>query len=78
MTVGGTALIVDHLWLVNQRDLLKSAADSAAVAATLALIELPASTSDDDVGAALPPIAERYVRFNLSGNLSTRARENDE
>ena len=75
MTVGGTALIVDHLWLVNQRDLLKSAADSAAVAATLALLELPASMSDDDGAAALQPVAERYVRFNLSGNLSTGARE---
>ena len=35
MTVGASALIIDHVWLVDQRDVLKSAADAAAVAATL-------------------------------------------
>ena len=74
MTVGGTALIVDHVWLVNQRDLLKSATDAAAVATTLGLLDVPASMSDEDVEAALQPIAERYVRFNVSGNLPTGAR----
>lgn len=75
MTIGGTALIVDHLWLVNQRDLLKSAADAGTIAATLELGNLPASMSDEDVNAHLQPIAERYVLFNLAGNLSTGARE---
>ena len=74
MTVGGTALIVDHVWLVNQRDLLKSATDAGAVAATLGLLDVPASMSDEDVEAALQPIAERYVRFNVSGNVPTGAR----
>ena len=75
MTIGGTALIVDHLWLVNQRDLLKTAADAGGVAATLELAGLPASMSDDEVDAALQPIAERYVRFNLAGNLSAGVRD---
>ena len=74
MTVGGTALIVDHVWLVNQRNLLKSATDAAAVATTLGLLDVPASMSDEDVEVALQPIAERYVRFNVSGNLPTGAR----
>ena len=74
MTLGGTALIVDHLWLVGQRDALKSAADAAAVAATLELLELPSNMSDGEVEAALQPTAERYVRFNVSGNLPADAR----
>ena len=74
MTVGGTALIVDHVWLVNQRDLLKSATDAGAVAATLGLLDVPASMSDEDVEVALQPIAERYVRFNVSGNVPAGAR----
>ena len=74
MTVGGTALIVDQLWLVNQRDMLKSATDAATVAATLELLEIPASMSGDEVNAALQSVAERYVRFNLAGNLSASAR----
>ena len=74
MTLGGSALIVDHLWLVGQRDALKSAADAAAVAATLELLELPSDMSEGEIEAALQPTAERYVRFNVSGNLPADAR----
>ena len=74
MTVGGAALIVDHVWLVNQRDMLKSATDAAAVATTLGLLDLPASMADEDVENALQPVAERYVRFNVSGNIPSGAR----
>ena len=70
MTVFGVALIVDHVWLVDQRDLLKTAANAASVAATLELQELPRSQSDDDVERVLQAVAERYVRFNLSANLA--------
>ena len=40
MTVGAGALITDHLWLVDQRDTLKTATDAAAVAATLEMNHL--------------------------------------
>ena len=35
MVVAAAALIVDHNWLYGQRDIIKSASDSAAVAATI-------------------------------------------
>lgn len=41
MVVGASALLVDHTWLVDQRDVLKSASDAAAVAATIELKRLP-------------------------------------
>ncbi len=75
MTLGAGALIVDHSWLVSQRDLLKSAADAGAVAATKELQELPQSMSDADVDAHLRPVAERYVRLNLAENLGEAARQ---
>lgn len=74
MTLGGAALIVDHIWLVNQRDLLKSAADAAAVAATLELQDVPGTTSDEDALTRLQLVADRYVRFNLAANLSEASR----
>ena len=40
MAVGASALIVDHNWLVDQRDVLKKASDAAAVAATMELKRL--------------------------------------
>ena len=68
MTVGGTALIIAHTWLVDQRDLLKFASDAGAVAATLEmnrrLAEHP-RISDDDLRAAFEPVARRYVIVNL-------------
>ena len=56
MTVMAAGLIVDHLWLVEKRDLLKAAADAASVAATLRLRALPANqdaaTVETDMGSA--------------------------
>ena len=75
MTLGAAALIVDHVWLVHQRDLLKSAADAAAIAATLELQEFFGTMSDTEAGEKLKPVAERYVRFNLAGNLPEASRE---
>ena len=68
MTIGGGALISDHVWLVDQRDVTKNASEAAGLAATLAMNELLAadsSISDADLEAALQPVAERYVRLNL-------------
>ena len=70
MVLGGAALICEHLWLVGKRDLLQSAADAAAIAATFELRRRPASESDAQVEAALQPLAERYARFNVLGNTS--------
>ena len=68
MVLGGAALIGDHLWMVGKRDLLQSAADAAAIAATFELRRRPGSESDAQVEAALKPVAERYARFNVLGN----------
>lgn len=68
MTVGGAALLGDHLWLVDQRDTLKSAAEAASVAATLEVdrqLAGDSGISDADLKAALAPVARRYVLLNL-------------
>ena len=81
MTVGAAALISDHVWLVDQRDLLKSASDAGTVAATLEmnhrLAENP-GIGDDDLRAALETVARRYIILNfqhLSEDRLTRATE---
>ena len=69
MAVGGVALITDHVWLVDQRDTLKSAANSASLAATLALNRMlvaDPTVSDAALKAALTPVARRYIELNLS------------
>ena len=70
MSVGGAALIIDHQWLVGQRDLVKSAADAAAVAATIELARARATLDDATLETALLATARRYVELNLKGNLS--------
>ena len=78
MTVGATALITDHLWLVDQRDVLKSAADAATLAATLDVdhqLESNPLINDADLEAALLPVAERYVLINLAHLSSERFKE---
>ena len=68
ITVGATALIVDHAWLVGQRDMLKAASDAGAVAATLEmnrqLAENP-QISDEALEAALKTVARRYIILNF-------------
>ena len=66
MVVGTSALVVDHTWLVDQRDVLKSASDAAAVAATIELKRLPTDTTDDVVQNTLQQVATNYVTLNLS------------
>ena len=69
MTVGATALIIDHQWLVDQRDVLKSASDAAAIATALRMKPVLAGNpaiTDDDLKAALAPVARRYVLLNLA------------
>ena len=69
MTLCGTALIGDHLWLIDQRDTLKSASDAASVATTLEIDRQLAK--DPAIGAAalqaaVEPVARRYIELNLA------------
>ena len=66
MVVGASALLVDHTWLVDQRDVLKSASDAAAVAATIELKRLPPGTDDAAVQETLTQVAKNYVTLNLA------------
>ena len=66
MVLGASALIVDHTWLVDQRDVLKSASDAAAVAATIELKRLPPETSDTAGKETLQRVAKNYVTLNLT------------
>ena len=68
MTVGAAALIGDHVWLVDQRDVLKNASDAASVATTLELnrqLNLQPGISDSDLKPLLEPVARRYIELNL-------------
>ena len=68
MTVGGAALIGDHAWLVDQRDVLKAATDAATVATTIEMtrqLGRQPRMTDDALRAALEPVARRYVELNL-------------
>ena len=69
MTVGAAALITDHVWLYDQRDVLKTAAEAASIAATLDIDRQLAKNpriSDNDLKTALEPVAKRYVLVNLA------------
>ena len=66
VAVGTSALIVDHNWLVDQRDVLQKASDAAAVAATMELKRLPTQTTDEVVQETLQRVADTYVALNLA------------
>ena len=66
MVVGASAFIVDHNWLVDQRDVLKSASDAAAVAATIEMKRLPPETTDEALEQSLQQVAQTYVALNLA------------
>ena len=68
-TVAGGALVVDHVWLYDQRDVLKAASDAASVAATLELdrqLAKRARIGDRPLNKALERVARRYVLANLA------------
>ena len=81
MSVAGFAFIVDHIWLIDQRDLLKSAASSAAIAATKEMDRQLAASPDmtqAELTTALTPVAKNYIELNLahlSTDRLTRAKE---
>ena len=78
MIVGCAALIIDHDHLVGQRDLLKSAADAASMAATLELPELPRTLSDADTESRLLAVARKYAVLNVLGNVDDPDLESDD
>ena len=68
MALGGVALTTDHLWLVDQRDVLKSASDAAGVAATQAkvrLLEREPDITSEELEVRLAEVARDYVLLNL-------------
>ena len=68
MTVGGAAMVGDHVWLVDQRDALKSASEAAGIAATLEmghLMDTQPGISNADLETKLNAVARRYVMLNL-------------
>ena len=81
MSVAGFAFTIDHIWLIDQRDVLKSAASAAGVAATKEMDRLLVPSPDmsqADLTAALTPVARNYIELNLaylSTNRLTRAKE---
>ncbi|MCY4454204.1 MAG: VWA domain-containing protein [Immundisolibacterales bacterium] len=69
MTLGGTALVVEQVWLADQRDMLKSATDAATIAATVTLgreLNNDPAISDEDLKAIIEPVARRFVILNLT------------
>ena len=72
MGIGGS-FITDHIWMVDQRDVLKRAADAASVAATIEMNRRPASKpsmSGTDRNAAIAPVAKHYVQTVMSRRLN--------
>ena len=69
MVVVAGALIVDHTWLFGQRDVIKSASDSAAIAATMEMRRpgiLDKFKTDDELKEHLENVATNYMLLNLS------------
>ena len=68
ITVSASAFVSDTKWLVDQRDVLKSASDAAGIAATLEMerqLNNDPTISNADLQAILEQVAERYVLLNL-------------
>ena len=68
MMLSTAALVADHTWLVDQRDLLQAASDASAVAAAMELALIPDTTSDAEAKRRITAVAERYARANVVGN----------
>ena len=78
MALGASVLMVDHNWLVDQRDVLKNAADAAAMAAAIEMKRLPPETPEEDLREALERTARTHAALNLAhlgGERLARARE---
>ena len=77
MTVAGSAFVIDHNWLVDQRDTLKNGSDAGSVAATKHMSRLLTDRpqiGDAELKAALDEVVRRYVVLNLQ-HLSEERRD---
>ena len=66
MVVGGAAVVIDHSWLVDHRDTLKSASVAASIAATHEMGRAPTDLSPETLKTRLEVVARRYVLINLA------------
>ena len=81
MVFAAAALIVDHNWLFGQRDIIKSASDSAAIAATIEMRRpgiLDKYKTDDELKEHLKKVAENYVLLNLTHLSAEQFKEAEE
>ena len=77
MTVLGGALITDHVWLIDKRDLLKNAATAASLTATAELGRLPQSMADAEVETHLKKVVHNYVWINVRANTRSDLKPED-
>lgn len=77
MTVLGGALITDHVWLIDKRDLLKNSATAASLTATAELGRLPLSMADVDVEKHLKGVVHNYVWINVKANTRSDLQPDD-
>ena len=69
MSVGAGAFITDHLWVVDQRDKLKSATDAASVAAMVEMNNILLDTpdiGDQELHTVVEDVARRFVIANFA------------
>ena len=68
MSILGTTIVTDSLWLYDQRDVLKAASDAGTIAATRHMSKLLTDNpdiTDATLDTELAAIARRYVVLNL-------------
>ena len=68
MAIGGTVVLSDTAWLLDQRDVLKAASGAAGIAATqemTRLMDTQPGISDADFESALEKVAWRYAVLNF-------------
>ena len=81
MVVAAAALIVDHNWLFGQRDTIKSASDSAAIAATIEMRRpgvLDQFKTDEELEDHLEEVAKNYMLLNLTHLSAEQFKEAEE
>ena len=81
MVVAAAALIVDHNWLFGQRDIIKSASDSAAIAATIEMRRpgvLDQFKTDEELEDHLEEVAKNYMLLSLTHLSAEQFKEAEE
>jgi len=73
MSFTGLAMVSDHVVVLHQRNILLGAVESANIAATQRLGELPSELTRDEVLQDLTPLVTRYILANLSEEMRQSA-----